>query len=420
MTTQESRLPATADYGGIWSLHLQPEGALLVEKRSLYYLRLTGLATELLLHFSRTQTFDSVVQVKSTLENTPEATVRANLESLLAAHPITTEWLEGAVATGLQVSGSTETYVPLAVALQLTNGCNYSCPFCYAASGQKREGELSAEEWIQALRQFAVHGTLSATLTGGEPTLAPGFRDVLAAASGLMTTVAVFTNGHAWSTRMLDFVAALGNVDIQISIDGVGDTHNRIRGHPQAFTNCMRTIAAFAQRNVSVDVAMTATPTNYEQVYDVATSVSEAGARLLRVGQVQSLGRAEQPDADSFELDDAARSAVDDQLVSFDGEGHAMEVLPWSGCETTEELVLQTGFTPEFLVPGYLSWYVLSDGRVTPCQLEEHSILGDVRLDSVDAIGRKENLARAAEGVHGCHCLPKVQTPEETDLPYAI
>jgi sporulation killing factor system radical SAM maturase len=403
------------EYASRWVLHLQSDGAILVDKSSLYYARLSGLAAELLLQFSRARSLERVVSARAVLDNEEPDDVRRLLRQVLSGHPLTREWLEGGVDSGLSVTGSTECFVPIALTLQLTNGCNLTCPFCYASSGARRERELSAAEWIGVLHRMTTRGVLSVTLTGGEPTLAEGFREVLAAASGLATSVAVFSNGYSWSKHNMELVSALGNVDIQVSLDGTAATHDRIRGRSRSFERALATIRDFAADGVIVDVAMTASPQNFTEVYDIADAVDEAGATLLRVGQVSELGRAHDG---GYGLTDHQCDLVNEQLERFAAEGRRLTVHSWAGCDGPEDLLRGSGLRPEFLVPGYLAWYFLSDGQVTPCQLEEFSVLGDIRSESVESIGAPGRLAGAAACAEGCTCMRRVQRPDRPELPF--
>jgi MoaA/NifB/PqqE/SkfB family radical SAM enzyme len=204
-------------------------------------------------------------------------------------------------------------------------------------------------------------------------------------------------------------------VDIQVSLDGMAATHDRIRGRSRSFERALETIRRFAADGVTVDVAMTATPENLTEVYDMADAVDRAGATLLRVGRVSALGRAH---GGGYGLTDQQCDVVNEQLERFATEGRGLTVHPWAGCNGPEDLLGGTGFRPEFLVPGYLAWYVLSNGLVTPCQLEEVSVLGDIRRDSIEGIGAPERLAGAAACAEGCTCMRRVQRPAEPELPF--
>ena len=171
MSTSTDWWPLGHDYSSNWVLHLQPDGALLVDRSSLFYVRLSGIAAELALQFSRAGGLDEVAQVRSILDNEDEQSAHTLLKELLGLHPVTQEWLDGKLNSHLHTSGSLTSFIPLSVSLQLTNGCNLTCPFCYASSGSSRAAKFSAEEWIRLIQTMATRCNLSVMLNGGEPTM---------------------------------------------------------------------------------------------------------------------------------------------------------------------------------------------------------------------------------------------------------
>ncbi len=67
------------------------------------------------------------------------------------------------------------------VGVFLTFRCNYQCSYCINKhSGSIRTSRhLSAEEWIRGLNRFVLKSDLPISLQGGEPTLHPGFYDIV-------------------------------------------------------------------------------------------------------------------------------------------------------------------------------------------------------------------------------------------------
>ncbi len=71
---------------------------------------------------------------------------------------------------------------PLSAYLELTYRCNWRCVFCYNPRHADRRG-LSLAEWTEVLDDLRTLGTLSLTLTGGEPLTHPDFVAIARAAS---------------------------------------------------------------------------------------------------------------------------------------------------------------------------------------------------------------------------------------------
>ena len=74
------------------------------------------------------------------------------------------------------------------------------------------------------MQKLAAHGVADITLTGGEAKLIKGFKELVVVASSLFTNVNVFSNGLNWRDEEVELLSHLGNVSVQISIDGTSDT----------------------------------------------------------------------------------------------------------------------------------------------------------------------------------------------------
>ncbi|HWH00118.1 MAG TPA: sporulation killing factor system radical SAM maturase [Pilimelia sp.] len=397
-----------------WGIHLQPAGGLLVERRSLYYVRLSGTAVELALQLARTGSIERTARVRAATDRRRPEDVRAELVAGLGGSPVTASWLDGALGGGVRVSGSTEAYLPLMAILQLTNRCNLSCSFCYASSGAAMPDELTADDWVRVLERLARAGTATVTLTGGEPTIARDFRRILATASALIDSVDVFTNGLHWSDDLIAMAAACGNVQAQVSIDGLAARHDLVRGRPGAYAESLDTIRRLSGAGVPVFVAMTLTPANVGDLAAVVTEVAAAGARLFRASRVVTVGRG---DRTGFALTEEQTAAVLRQFRQV--RGLDIRVLAWDQCSDIGQELAGAGLPVEFLTPGYLSWYVRADGEVTPCQIEEQSF-GQITAAPLEHLGRPDRLADVRARARGCRCIRRLNPDTEVDLPFGL
>lgn len=391
-----------ADYRSYF-IHLQPEGALMVDYHTMYYYRLSGIATQWALWLSRTSSLKKTADIWSSLVEYPFTV--DELSAALDQHPLTQSWKSGALRN-LRVTGSNSSYLPLSCTLQLTNRCNLACSFCFTRSGAPYPDELSTDQWIDVLQKLATHGVADIALTGGEARLVKGFNRILAAASSLFTSVHVFSNGLYWSETEAELAANLGNVTVQISIDGPPEIHDRLRGRKGAYSESIHCIRRLAGLGVPCVVAMTVNPDNFRGLQSVIAEVAEAGARSFRAGKTLPLGRGE---TGGFELTCQQYQEVCQELKSASAAWRDRLLIG----EWDED---GTGCT-DFSTPGFLAWFIRADGIVTACQLEEVR-LGHILDEPMSVIGSPERLAYARTHAVNCSCMSKVELPQEADRPF--
>jgi sulfatase maturation enzyme AslB (radical SAM superfamily) len=162
---------------------------------------------------------------------------------------------------------------PRQISIALTNSCDLSCAFCYAP---KSRASLNSSTVIDWLWELGANGCFSIGFGGGEPTLYRDFH-LLCRYASKSTKLAVTFTTHAH--RIDDELAAKlqGNVHfIRISMDGVGQTYEAIRGRPfAALKSRMETIRALAPFGINYVV-------NARTLPDLDTAVelsAQMGAR---------------------------------------------------------------------------------------------------------------------------------------------
>jgi radical SAM protein with 4Fe4S-binding SPASM domain len=109
--------------------------------------------------------------------------------------------------------------------LQITGKCNLRCRHCYLGDDAGRE--LGVEQVLRALREFEEMQGLRVLLTGGEPLLHSRFDEINELLPDLFLRTVLFTNGTLL-TR--DRLRRLKVHEIQVSIDGMQQAHERLRG----------------------------------------------------------------------------------------------------------------------------------------------------------------------------------------------
>ena len=163
--------------------------------------------------------------------------------------------------------------------LHLTNLCNLRCPHCYMKSGLSYKEELSTEEIQNLCRDFHDQGGTDVSLTGGEPSSRPDFRNIVAFISQLGMKVAIYTNGCLWDENLVEFVCQYHLDGVQISLDGYDEDSNAVVRGKGSFEKSLRTIDLFARHNIPVKVAVSAP---YEILKAHSDAYIDFSKRLLK------------------------------------------------------------------------------------------------------------------------------------------
>lgn len=135
--------------------------------------------------------------------------------------------------------------LPFSLVCSVTYRCNSRCLTCNI--WRKRSQELTLEEWQRVFTSLG-HSPVYITFSGGEPFLRQDLPEIVAAAyrSCRPSAITIPTNGLL-GERIVEAVARIAaacpasNIGINLSLDGLGDSHDRIRGVPGNWEKAMRT-----------------------------------------------------------------------------------------------------------------------------------------------------------------------------------
>ncbi len=158
------------------------------------------------------------------------------------------------------------------VEIQLGHMCNNRCLFC--VSGQRTGmGEalpLPTEPILARIREARERGHDKITLLGGEPTLQPGFMDVVRECVALgFSEIVIFTNGVKTAREAVidDILATGGNFTFRISIQGATEeTHEATTRKAGSFARIIRTLEHLAKKGQRITVNMCVVGSNYASV----------------------------------------------------------------------------------------------------------------------------------------------------------
>lgn len=136
--------------------------------------------------------------------------------------------------------------------------CNLKCVHCYSHSRDKEySGELSTEQGIRMLKDFADFGTPVVLFSGGEPLIRPDIFELIEYARSLNLRAVISTNGTLIDKNMAKQLKALDLSYAGISLDGLKETHDRFRGVEGAFDMAMEGLTNCQEQGIKVGLRFT-------------------------------------------------------------------------------------------------------------------------------------------------------------------
>ena len=262
-----------------------------------------------------------------------------------------------------RIVGSKDIILPVSVGMEITSRCQLKCIHCFNSSGQPGERELSTDELIGLVDQFVEFGAINFFITGGEPMLKPGIERLIERLGSQRLTVSLISNGVYLPEAALRALARNKNISVRISIDGMHDIHDAIRGVPGTFARAQENIERMLRSGIAVSISFTLNDINREELGKVACHFKELGCEGIAVGVTSSAGRAKEnkvphgSNRDYYILLDSVRE-------KYDSASFAVGI---DICEEKVKHVLEAIPYPNKCGAGYSSIAVRPDGTITPC-----------------------------------------------------
>ncbi len=132
-----------------------------------------------------------------------------------------------------------EIMLPSRYVFVITNLCNLRCDFCFQDKTPRADA-VTTDEWINVVKQLPDYARV--TITGGEPFLFPGFKEVFSCVASCFDCN-VITNGLLLNKERIDFLLSFPKFKVlSISIDDIG---NRTRGLSESHWNYLVNILKY-------------------------------------------------------------------------------------------------------------------------------------------------------------------------------
>lgn len=279
---------------------------------------------------------------------------------------------------------------PELLCLFVTTRCEGKCKHCFdwRRRGPDREAEeLSFDEWIEVSRKLSSPYFL--IMTGGEPFLREDITELVEAfaRNSRPRVLAIPTSGNHPEVvedsvrRMLMNLPAETRLSLNVSIDGVGEMHDRIRGVPGIFDRAVETVARLrelAESDPALGVGVVTVISRHNQ--DHLREIMELVLDQLGISiWAPFLTRGESRDSTAGDVDIERYVEISRLLEQRILQGSYQEYRGFMGARINNaknvvrrEVIQRTVLEGRRIVPclaGRHSAVVWSNGDVHPCEL---------------------------------------------------
>lgn len=169
--------------------------------------------------------------------------------------------------------------------VSITTKCNLKCRHCYL--GDVRASDMPLDVFEKVVEEFSQMGGIRMLISGGEPTLHPEFESFNNILTDKPFRKVLLTNGTTLSDKHLPTLAF---DEIQISIDGLANAHDWLRGK-DAFAAAINGMEAVRRAGIDLSIATMIHKNNLDDFFGLAELVNEVKAVSWTIDYPSLAGR---------------------------------------------------------------------------------------------------------------------------------
>ncbi len=170
---------------------------------------------------------------------------------------------------------------PLSCGIYITNRCNFSCNFCNIWRNPGINS-IEFEKFKTIVDSLSKVGCFYLSLSGGEPFLVKDIFKMIAYAKSRISYLHAVSNGFLIDSACAQALKLTNIDEISISLDGLEETHDRLRNTKGAFKGALSAIEnlkTFAPK-ISIVVNSIICPENLDELLAVFELISRYGLKI--------------------------------------------------------------------------------------------------------------------------------------------
>lgn len=277
----------------------------------------------------------------------------------------------------------------------VTYRCNARCTMCNRYKCPSKPEEEISIETIKKLPEMYF-----TNITGGEPFIREDLKDIVRELYKKSDRIVISTNGF-FTDRIVDLCKEFPNIGIRISIEGLEETNNTIRGLDDGFNRGYTTLKKLVEMGMKdVGFGMTVQDANAKDLVE-----------LYKLSNDMNMEFATASLHNSFYFVEAKNIIKDREMVGKEFEKLINEMLNSSSPKKWFRAYFNHGlinyiYGQERLLPcdmAFDTFFIDPYGDVMPCNgTKEKEVMGNLNTQSWDELWNSEQADRVRQKVRAC------------------
>lgn len=181
---------------------------------------------------------------------------------------------------------------PIYAVWEITLKCDLACRHCGSRAGRERPSELSTAECLDLVRQMAELGVKEVTLIGGEAYLRDDWTEIVAEIRKYGMQATMTTGGRGVTPERAQRAARAGLQNVSVSLDGLAETHDHLRGVPGSFASALQAMRNFQQAGIRVTTNTQINKLSMPELPELMETLIAHGSLAWQIQLTTPMGRA--------------------------------------------------------------------------------------------------------------------------------
>ena len=221
---------------------------------------------------------------------------------------------------------------PTDIGFLMTNLCNAKCVHCDIWKNKGKDDTPTVDQYKATLSEMRDWlGPVHVFFSGGEALLRPYVPELLGHAAAIGLFAEVLTHGYWDNQSRIEEVARANPSRITVSLDGIGETHTKIRGRDKFWEKTTRTLETFKRMRAEhglgyiVRLKCVVMEHNLQDVGNVARYARDNGFEIFYQAVEQNYNTPEDPrwfeTSENWPKDSSRAVAAVRELIALKKEG---------------------------------------------------------------------------------------------------